>query len=56
MIPADTNLRGRFHFVARQLSSREVFVTHRIEAGNVFHSYECAHFDPLGAATVKYVY
>jgi hypothetical protein len=56
VIPADTNLRGRFHFVVRQLSPRELLSTHRIEAGKVLHFYGFAHFDPLGAAKVKDVY
>jgi hypothetical protein len=56
VIPADTNLRGRFHFVARQLSPRELHSIHGVEVGNVLHFYGFAHFDPLGAAKVKYVY
>jgi hypothetical protein len=56
VIPADTNLRGRFLFVARQLSPRELLSTHGIKVGNLLHFYGFAHFEPLGAAKVKDVY
>ena len=56
VIPADTNRRGKFHFVARPLSPRNRLATHGIEAGNVLLFYGFADFDLLRADNLAKAY
>lgn len=49
------NLMGKFHLVARQLSPRELIVTHGIDAGSELLFYGFERFDLLASANVVQV-